>query len=96
MTYSELIDRISEQTGLTKKDAGELLKEMFLEMGELLEQGNGFLVPELGTFRTELKEVRKVYSPHHERMMLIPPRKVVHFSVGKNLREKLKFTHPEQ
>lgn len=96
MTYSELINRLSEKLNLTKTETRTLLDEVSAELIDQLGQGESFSIPDLGTFKTRVKEVQKIYNPHYEKYILIPPKRVVDFTPGKNLKENLKFTKPDQ
>ncbi|MEX1011764.1 MAG: HU family DNA-binding protein [Balneolaceae bacterium] len=96
MTYSELIDKLSEELGLTKTETRTLVKTTVSECTEQLGQGNGFSIPDLGTFTTRVKEVQKVYNPHYDKYLLVPPKRVVEFSPAKSLKEGLKFSRPEE
>ena len=95
MTYGELIDRLSSEMGLTKKETRELVAESVDTFSDLLKEGEGFTVPGLGTFRAEVKDVQKIYNPHHDANMLIPPKRVTHFTPSKSLREKLRNKRPD-
>ncbi|MEX0769543.1 MAG: HU family DNA-binding protein [Balneolaceae bacterium] len=94
MTYSDLIDQLAEELDLTKKETKSLVKEVISEFTTLLGEETGFTIPDLGTFKTRVKEVQKVYSPHHEKYMLVPPKRIVEFSPGKSLKNNLKFVKP--
>lgn len=92
MNQSELIDQLAESTGRTKKETRELLRDTVSVLTDQLSEGKGVSIPDLGTFTPEVKDVRKVYSPHHETYILTPPKRVVDFSPAAGLKEKLKFT----
>ncbi|WP_340104977.1 HU family DNA-binding protein [Rhodohalobacter sp. 8-1] len=91
MTYNELIDRVSESRDIPKSQAKEIIDSLFETLGQELERGSGVSIPGLGTFRTKTKEERKVYSPHHETYIMVPPKRVVDFTPSANLKENLKF-----
>lgn len=91
MTYKELIDRISESRDISKSQANDMIKSLFEALGEELEHGGGVSIPGLGTFRTKTREERKVYSPHHETYIMVPPKRVVDFTPSASLKENLKF-----
>lgn len=95
MTYGELIDELSEKLGLTKKETRELLGECVDCMANTLEEGQGFTIPDLGTFRIEVKDVQKIYNPHHKAHMLIPPKRVPQFTPSSHLKETLKEIRPK-
>ena len=60
-------------------------------LGDELENDIGVSIPGLGTFKTKTREERKVYSPHHESYMMIPPKRVVDFTPSSSLKDNLKF-----
>lgn len=95
MKNKELIDRISEETGLSKSRAKEILNNTKEALSDTLSDGKGVSIPDLGTFSTKTKEVRKIYNPHHEAYMMVPPKRVVDFSPSSGLKEKLKFADGE-
>lgn len=95
MTYSELIDQLSEELGLTKTETKFLVKETVSEFTTKLGENSGFTIPNLGTFKARVKEVQKVYSPHYDKYMLVPPKRVVDFSAGTSLKNKFKFVNPD-
>jgi DNA-binding protein HU-beta len=95
MTYSELIDQLSEELELSRAEAKDLVDKTVTELTEQLGQGSSFTIPDLGTFKTRVKEVQKVYNPHYEKFMLIPPKRVVEFTPGRTLKDNLKYNNPE-
>lgn len=90
MTQSDLIDQLAKQLELSKREARELLSRFSEELTERLGEGVGFTIPELGTFQTEIQDVRKMYNPHYDCDLLIPPKRIASFSPSKSLREKMK------
>lgn len=90
MNYSDLIDQLAEATGNSKTKTKELLGDAVSILSDQLARGSGVSIPNLGTFTTEVKEVKKVYNPHHEAYMLIPPKRVVEFSPSTGLKDKLR------
>jgi len=95
MKHSELTDRLAKRLGLTKKEARRLLEEFFTEFTGQLADGKAFTIPGLGTFQTEVQEVRNVYNPHYDRTLLIPPKRIVTFSPSKQLKEHVKSIPPD-
>lgn len=91
MTYKQLINQIAEIRDIPKSQAKELLEGLFGTLYEELGKGRGVSIPELGTFNTKTRDSRKVYSPHHETFIMVPPKRVVEFTPSVNLKESLKF-----
>ena len=95
MNYSDLIDRLAEATGKPKTQTKELVETTVSVLTSELGNGNGFSIPELGTFSTKVNDVKKVYSPHYKSYILVPPKRVVDFSPASGLKENLKFVETE-
>jgi DNA-binding protein HU-beta len=95
MNYRELIDQLAETTGQSKAQTKELLEDAISVLSGKLSEGSGVTVPKLGTFSTKVRDVQKVYSPHHKKYMLVPPKRVVEFNPSSVLKEELKFTDRE-
>lgn len=91
MTYRQLIDKLADVRDIPKSQARELLEGLFDTLHEELGNGKGVSIPDLGTFKTKTRESRKVFSPHHETFIMVPPKRVVDFSPSVNLKENLKF-----
>jgi len=91
MTYQELIDKLAQSRNISKREAKEMVEGIFNTLKQELGTGVGVSIPNLGTFATKTKESRKVYSPHHKKYMIVPPRRVVDFSPSVGLKDKLKF-----
>lgn len=91
MTYKELIDQLAESTGLPKTQVKVFVEDTISVLSKNLSRGTGMSIPDLGTFSTKVTEVKKVYNPHHEQYMVVPPKRVVEFSPSVRLKEDLKF-----
>lgn len=91
MNYSDLIDRLSEATGKPKTQTKDLVEITVSVLTDQLGSGKGVSVPNLGTFTTKINDVKKVYSPHYKKHMMVPPKRVVDFSPATGLKNNLKF-----
>ncbi len=95
MNYKDLIEQLSEQTGQSKTETKEMLKETVSVLSDQLSKGNGISIPDLGTFHTKVNKEKKVYNPHYEAYMMVPPKRVVEFSPATGLKEEVKFLRTE-
>ncbi len=95
MTYHELINHISEELNLSKNEIDTLIKQTVLELGNQLENGYSFSIPGLGRFSTKVIEVHKVFDSHQQKYILIPPKRIVEFTPGKDLNDRLKNIRAE-
>jgi len=91
MNYKQLIDRLSEQTGNTKVKTKEILGDTVSVLSEQLSRGSGVSIPDLGTFSTKINQEKKVYNPHYEAYIMVPPKRTVEFSPSTNLKEEVKY-----
>lgn len=96
MNYSELIERLSDQTGNSKKETKELLSDAISVLSDQLSNGSGVSIPDLGTFQTKVNEEKKVYNPHYDAYMIVPPKRVVNFSPASGLKEEVKFLSTDE
>jgi len=92
MNYRDLIDQLSSKTGRSKKETKELLGITVEKLSEQLSEGRGVSVPDLGTFSTKTTEEKKVFNPHYEDYIMVPPKRSVEFSPSAGLKESVKFS----
>jgi DNA-binding protein HU-beta len=92
MNYSDLIDQLAEATGNSKVKTKELLGDAISVLSDQLSKGSGVSIPDLGTFSTKVKDVQKMYNPHHEAYLLVPPKRIVEFTPASGLKNELKYT----
>jgi DNA-binding protein HU-beta len=91
MNHSELIDRLSEQTGNTKVLTREILGHTIDVLTEQLADGSGVSIPNLGTFGTKVNPEKKVYNPHYDAYTMVPEKRVIEFTPAAGLKEDVKF-----
>lgn len=89
MTKSEVLKELATELDLTQADT-EILYDSFVEgLTGFLSNDKGFTLPGLGSFHAEVRPEHKSYNPHYEQMMLIPPKKVVHFNQSSTLKDNI-------
>ncbi len=95
MTKNELIDAVAENTGVTKKDTGEVINNMIDTIMEHLkgeakkpedDRDNVQLIG-FGTFEVRDRSARKGRNPQTNEEIQIPARKVPVFRSGKSFKE---------
>lgn len=89
MKKTEVLKQLSEDLDLTQAETEELYDSFVAGLTTLLAKERGFTLPGLGSFHSEVRPEHKSYNPHYEQMMLIPPKKVVHFSQSSTLRDEI-------
>lgn len=95
MNYKDLIDQLAEKTDQPKNRTKDFVEETFSALSDQLVKRNGVSIPNLGTFSIKVHDIRKIYSPHHKKFMMVPPKRVVEFSPSAVLKDELKFVEPD-
>ncbi|NPA12864.1 MAG: integration host factor subunit beta [Aquificae bacterium] len=90
MKKSDIIETISkEMPFLSKKTVSAVVNGTFEAMIDALSKGERIEIRGLGSFRVRSKPERIVRNPRTGERVKIPPRKLVHFKVGKLLKAQL-------
>ena len=92
MTYTDTIKYLSSRYGLPQTRIKEILKSSTGIITNILDQDIGISIPGLGTFHTHIVQKRISYNPHYKRLFLLPPKRIVHFSVSSSLKDEIKNT----
>jgi integration host factor beta subunit len=90
MTKSVLIEKISERIGsLTKKQTEIVVDTVFDSIKEALVSGEKIEIRGFGNFKPKSRKPRKARNPKTGEKVDVPEKKVLHFKVGKALREAM-------
>ena len=87
MTKAELVERVSEQINLTKKQTEVIVNILFQSITEALSQGDKVELRGFGSFRIRHRNPREGRNPKTGDSVDIPAKKVPFFKAGKELRE---------
>jgi integration host factor subunit beta len=87
MTKAELVEEVSEKTGLPKKQAEIVVNTVFESIVETLKTGEKIELRGFGSFRLRQREPRKGRNPKTGDKVDVPPKKVPYFKPGKELKE---------
>ncbi len=90
MTRQDLVDRISNETGLSKKQAGNALDAVIGGIKGGMEKGEKVTLVGFGTFYVAERKARMGRNPRTQEKINIPARKVPNFRAGKALKELIK------
>ena len=90
MNKAELIEEVSNKTGLTKKDTGNVIDAITKTITATLSKGEKVTLVGFGTFQVIEKKARKGVNPRTRETIRIPAKKVPKFRAGKGLREKVR------
>lgn len=97
MTKRDLVVRISQETGLVQQKVLEVVQKTLDYIAEALAKGETVELRNFGVFEVKVRKPRIGRNPNQpEKDVRIPPRAVVKFKPGKEMREEvLKLTPPE-
>lgn len=87
MTKTDLIDKVSEKSNMTKKDTGKVIDSLFGVISAELGKGGKVQLVGFGSFEVRKREARKGRNPQTGAEIKISARKVPVFKAGKALKE---------
>lgn len=90
MTKSVLIEKVSERIGsLTRKQTEIVVDTVFESIKEALVKGEKIEIRGFGNFKPKTRKPRKARNPKTGEKVEVPGKRVLHFKVGKALREAM-------
>ena len=89
MTKADLVDRIFEKIGLSKKEAQEIIEMLFDTMKQTFVEGESVKISGFGTFNVRNKVARRGRNPKTGEELEISPRKVITFRASNQLKDAL-------
>jgi nucleoid DNA-binding protein len=98
MTKRDLVVRISEETGLIQQDVLDVVQKTLDYIGEAVARGEKVELRNFGVFEVKMRKARVGRNPNAPAAdVRIPPRAVVKFKPGKEMREAvLRLTPTEE
>ncbi|MBA7492455.1 DNA-binding protein HU [subsurface metagenome] len=90
MNKVELVEAVSDQTGITKKEARNILDAVTEAITNALSNGEKITLVDFGTFHVMERKAREGRNPRTGEGLQIPAKKVAKFRAGKNLREAVR------
>ena len=89
LTKADLSRYLMERLELGKKDADVLVNTFLESIIESLKTGEGVELRGFGSFRLRDSRARQGRNPRSGESIQVPPKRVVYFKLGKELRSKL-------
>ncbi len=89
ITMKELVNRIAEQTGVTKVVAKEVIQAFLDLIITELANGNRLEFREFGVFETRQRAARRAQNPRTLEKVEVPAKRIVKFKVGRMMRKKV-------
>ncbi|MEE1285385.1 MAG: HU family DNA-binding protein [Ruminobacter sp.] len=87
MTKAQLVEKIAEQSRLTKTDAESALNAFINVVTEALKEGDNVTLVGFGAFKVTEKKARTGRNPKTNEPVEIPACKAPKFTAGKNLKD---------
>jgi DNA-binding protein HU-beta len=86
---ADVIDAMSEQAGISKKEAAAAFDAFVRYISETCQRGDRCAIPGLGSFHVTERAAREGRNPRTKEVINIPASKNVRFKAGKDLRDAL-------
>jgi nucleoid DNA-binding protein len=97
MTKRDLVVRISEETGLVQQSVLEVVQKTLDYIAEAVAKGTKVELRNFGVFEVKIRKARVGRNPNSPAAdVRIPPRAVVKFKPGKEMREAVLKLTPEE
>jgi integration host factor subunit beta len=87
MTKADLVEKVSVEAEMTKKDAEQLVEIVFDSIVGSLNKGEKIELRGFGSFRVRERNARKGRNPKTGVAVNIPAKRVAYFKPGKELKE---------
>ncbi len=96
MTKRDLVIRISNETKLTQQDVMQVVQRTLDHISEAVSNGKTVELRNFGVFEVKVRKARVGRNPNSpETDVRIPPRVIVKFKAGKEMREGVQKLTPE-
>ena len=95
MTKAQLVTKLAEGAGLSRKQIDDLLNALIETVVKTVKKGESVKMPGLGIFRLRKMKARMGRNPQTGEPIKIPARKKVGFSVAKTFKQTVLGTKPK-
>jgi integration host factor subunit beta len=93
MTKAELVELISNETGVSKKDTGIIVNLILENIGRALVGSDKVELRGFGSFKVKSRRSRQARNPRTGDAVAVPPKKVPYFKASNELKDRL---NPEE
>ena len=90
MTKADLVSKIAEEAGISKKAAAMALDSVITAIHESLRKGQKIRIADLGSFSVIKRQARKGVNPRNGKPIKIPATKAPKFAAAKALKDVVK------
>ena len=89
MTKAELVEIISEETGVNKKDTGIIVNLIMENIGQALVDGDKVELRGFGSFKVKTRRSRLARNPRTGESVNVPAKQVPYFKASNDLKAGL-------
>lgn len=90
MTKKDIVLRVADETNLKQIDVKKVVQKTFDYIVEALARGEKIELRNFGVFKTKQRKSRTGRNPRTGQVVPVPPRKVVIFKAGLEMKHKVK------
>lgn len=94
ITKKDLIDRIAQESGLTRSDVKKVIQTFLDAVIDELEQDNRCEFRDFGVFEVRERAERNAQNPKTLERVVVPPRRVVKFKAGRKMQDAVREMKP--
>ena len=94
MTKADIVEKVYEKIGFSKKEASELVEMVFDTMKDVLQDGEKIKISGFGNFQIRVKAPRPGRNPRTGEAIPIEARRVVTFHASHKLKEQIQGAAP--
>jgi integration host factor subunit alpha len=89
MTKADIVERVAEKCGITKKESINMVESVFSIIKSTLEDGDYIKIAGFGKFETKNKHERKGRNPQTGETLIIEARRILSFKPSAILRKSV-------
>ena len=89
MTKTQLVGKLAEDTGISKKQAEAVMLALVDTVRKAIKKGDTVKIPDLGGWRLRSMKARMGRNPQTGEAIKIPARKKVGFTVAKSFKQSV-------
>ncbi len=89
MTKADLVKRISESTGIIRKDVAVIVDGLFQGVKDILSEGEHLEIRGFGTFRLRTRKPRMGRNPKTDEKVPVPERTVPTFKFSRDFKNSV-------
>lgn len=94
MTKADLVERVSEKTGLTRTDVAVAIDSLLEAIKKALEEGNNIEIRGFGTFKVKPRKARKARNPRTGEVVPVPDRNIPVFKPSNEFKNSVMEANP--